>query len=146
MSEHEAYPRKIVFATAIGCGVLLALAVHMIGTSLGLGLVRLWTTPPGTVVSATTAIAWWTIAIVGFSGGYITGLLMSPSTAGRVPELLRRILLATFVIILAAAGLAGSGPQTGPGFANVLAGLSALVLGTGMAFCGVHFATRETRS
>jgi len=144
LSEQDAYPRGIIFATAIGSGVLLALAMHMIGTKLGFGLVNLWNTGPGVVVPATTAIAWWLIAVVGFAGGYGTGMLMDQSRSHRVPLLLRRILIAGFVIILAGAGLASSGSPSSPGFANVLAGLSALVLGTGMSFCGVHFATRGT--
>lgn len=143
LPEQDAYPRGIIFATAIGCGILLALAMHMIGTRIGFGLVSLWSTGPGTVVPATTAIAWWLIAVVGFAGGYGTGLLMDPPQSKPVPLLLRRILIAGFVVTLAAAGLAGSDSQTAPGFANVLAGLSALVLGTGMSFCGVHFATRR---
>lgn len=144
LPEQDAYPRGIIFATAIGCGILLALAMHMIGTSLGLGLVSLWATGPGIVVPATTAIAWWLVAAIGFAGGYGTGLLMDPPKAKPVPLWLRRIFIAAFVILLAGAGLASSGPSAGPGFANVLAGLSALILGTGMSFCGVHFATRRT--
>ena len=57
---------------------------------------------------------------------------------------LLQILIGVLVLVLAGAGQVASGPPGGPTVAGVLAGISALVLGAVMAFCGAHFATRET--
>jgi len=54
-----------------------------------------------------------------------------------------QFLAGVMVLLLAGAGLSASGQSTGPIMARVLAGVIALVLGAGMAFCGAHFATRR---
>ena len=57
-------------------------------------------------------------------------------------EPLRKV-LGPSVLLLAGAGLGAPGPSTGPIMVRVLAGLIALILGAGMAFCGAHFAARR---
>jgi hypothetical protein len=144
MAEQELYPRNIVLAGAMGCGVLLALAVHMLGQRFGLDLSGLWRGDQVKVVPLGAAMAWWLIATVGFAGGYIAAALMYGAASGQMSRAMWQFLAGVLVLLLAGAGLSASGPSTGPVMARVLAGVIALLLGAGMAFCGAHFATRRS--
>ena len=144
MAEQEIYPRNIVIAGAMGCGVLLALAIHMLGQRFGLDLSGLWRGDQVRIVPLGAAIAWWLLATVGFGGGYIAATLMVGAASGQMSRAMWQFLAAVMVLLLAGAGLSASGPSTGPVMAKVLAGVLALLLGAGMAFCGAHFATRRT--
>jgi hypothetical protein len=141
-AEQETYPRHIILAGAIGCGVLLALAVYMLGQGFGLELSGLWRSDLAVVVPISAAVAWWLIATVGFAGGYVAALLMDGRAAG-LSRAMWQFLAVVVVLLLAGAGLGASAPATGPMSARVLAGIVALLLGAGMAFCGAHFATRN---
>lgn len=143
MADHDLYPRNIVLAGALGCGVLLALAVHMLSQRVGLDLSGLWRGGDSRVVPIGAAVAWWLIATVGFAGGYITAMLMFGAASGQMPRAMWQFLAVVMVLLLAGAGLSASGPATGPAIAQVLAGVITLVLGTSMAYCGAHFATRR---
>ena len=70
MSETVYFPRHLILAGAMAAGVLLALAVHMLGARYGLDLGGLWQTEDGAFMPAGSAIAWWLIATVGFSSSY----------------------------------------------------------------------------
>jgi hypothetical protein len=144
MAEQEIYPRNLVLAGAMGCGVLLALAVHMLGQSFGLDLAGLWRGDQVKIVPFGAAMAWWLIATVGFAGGYVAATLMYGGASGRMSRAMWQFLAGVLVLLLAGAGVGASGPPTGPIMARVLAGVIALLLGAGMAFCGAHFATRRT--
>lgn len=144
MAEQEIYPRNIVIAAAMGCGVLLALAIHMLGQRFGLDLSGLWRGDQVKIVPLGAAVAWWLLATVGFGGGYIAATLMVGAASERMSRAMWQFLAAVLVLLLAGAGLSASGPSTGPVMAKVLAGVLALFLGAGMAFCGAHFATRRT--
>jgi hypothetical protein len=143
MAEQEIYPRNIVVAGAMGCGVLLALAVHMLGQRFGLDLSGLWRGDQVEVVPIGAAVAWWLIATVGFAGGYIAAALMYGAASGQMSRAMWQFLAGVLVLLLAGAGVSASDPSTGPGVARVLAGVIALLLGAGMSFCGAHFATRR---
>lgn len=143
MAEQELYPRNIVLAGAMGCGVLLAIAVHMLGQRFGLDLSGLWRGDQAKIVPIGAAVAWWLIACVGFGGGYIAATLMHGAASGQMSRAMWQLLAGVLVLLLAGAGLSASGPSTGPVMARVLAGVIALLLGAGMAFCGAHFATRR---
>jgi hypothetical protein len=143
MAGQELYPRNLVLAGAMGCGVLLALAVHMLGQRFGLDLAGLWRTDEMKGVPLGAAVAWWLIATVGFGGGYMAVSLMHGAASGQMSRSMWQFLAGVMVLLLAGAGLSASGPPTGPIMARVLAGVIALVLGAGMAFCGAHFATRR---
>src|SRR5262244_4566405 len=121
-------------------GVLLALAVHMLGARYGLDLGGLWRSGSGTFMPAGAAIAWWLIATVGFSGGYFTANLMHGAVSGQIPQRMRQFLIAVGVLLLAGAGQAAAAPSGIPTIAGVLAGIAALFLGAVVAFCGAHFA------
>jgi hypothetical protein len=124
-------------------GVLLALAVHMLGARYGLDLGGLWRSDTTDFMPAGAAIAWWLIATVGFSGGYFTATLMDSAVSGEIPMRMRQFLIAVGVLVLAGAGQAAAAPSPIPTLAGVLTGLAALGLGAVMAFCGAHFALRK---
>jgi hypothetical protein len=143
MAETTYFPRRLILAGAIVSGVLLALAVHMLGARYGLDLGGLWRSDTSEFMPAGAAIAWWLIATVGFSGGYFTANLMHSAASGQIPQRMRQFLIAVGVLILAGAGQAASAPSPVPTISGVLAGLAALCLGAAMAFCGAHFALRK---
>lgn len=143
MADTIYFPRRLIFAGAMISGVLLALAVHMLGVRYGLDLGGLWRSGTGDVMPAGAAIAWWLIATVGFSGGYFTANLMRRAASGQIPQRMRQFLMAVGVLILAGAGQAASAPSPIPTLSGVLAGLAALGLGAVVAFCGAHFALRK---
>jgi hypothetical protein len=143
MAETTFFPRHLILGAAVIAGVLLALAVHMLGASYGLDLGGLWRSDTREFMPAGAAIAWWLIATVGFSGGYFTATLMHSAVSGQIPQRMRQFLIGVGVLLLAGAGQAASAPSAVPTISGVLAGLAALCLGAVMAFCGAHFALRR---
>ena len=142
MPETTPFPSRLIVAAAAISGVLLALAVHMLGARLGLDLGGLWRSDTSNM-PAGAALAWWLIATVGFCGGYFTATMMHSAAAGQIPQRMQYFLIAVGVLVLAGAGQAASGPGAIPTVAGVLTGLAALGLGAAMAFCGAHFALRK---
>jgi hypothetical protein len=143
MAETIFFPRRLILGGAVLLGVLLALAVHMLGARYGLDLGGLWRSDPGNFMPAGSAIAWWLIATVGFSGGYFTATLMHSAVSGQIPQRMRQFLIAVGVLVLAGAGQVASAPGHGPTISGVPAGFAALCLGAVMAFCGANFALRK---
>jgi len=144
MAETTYFPRYLILGGAMLSGVLLALAVHMLGARYGLDLGGLWRSDTHEFMPAGAAIAWWLIATVGFSGGYFTTNLMQSAVSGQVPRRMRQFLIVVGVLILAGTGQAASAPSSVSTASAVLAGLAALCLGAVMAFCGAYFALRKT--
>jgi hypothetical protein len=144
MSETTYFPRRLILAGAMAAGVLLALAVHMLGARFGLDLGGLWGNDAGTFMPAGSALAWWLIATVGFAGGYFIATIMHSAVSGQIPKRMQHFLVAVGVLLLAGTGQAISGPSPVPSASGVLAGLAALGLGALMAFCGAHFALRTS--
>src|SRR5580693_820576 len=143
MPETTPFPSRLIVAAAAIAGVLLALAVHMLGARLGLDLGGLWRSDTKEFMPVSAALAWWLIATVGFCGGYFTGTLMHSAASGQIPQRMRQFLIAVGVLLLAGAGQAAAAPSGIPTVAGVLAGIAALFLGAVMAFCGAHFALRK---
>lgn len=144
MAQTTYFPRRLILATAMMSGMLLALAVHMLGQRFGLDLGGLWRSDARTVVPAEAAVAWWLIAAAALVGGYVTVNLMQSAMTGRIPQRMRQFLIAVGVLVLAGAGQAASAPSPLPTLSGVLAGVAALVLGAAMAFCGAYFALRKS--
>jgi hypothetical protein len=144
MAQTTYFPRHLILAGAIISGILLALAVHMLGARYGLDLGGLWRSDSRDLMPAGAAVAWWLIATVGFSGGYFTATLMQSAASGQIPPRMRQFLIAVGVLVLAGAGQAASAPSPVPTISGVLAGLAALCLGAAMAFCGAHFSVRRS--
>ena len=143
MAETSPFPRHLILAGAMLSGLLLALAVHMLGQRFGLDLGGLWRSDARDFMPAGAAVAWWLIAAMGFVGGYVTATLLHSAAGGAIPPRMRQFLIAVGVLVLAGAGQAASAPSPVPSVAGVLAGLGALLLGGLMAFCGAHFALRK---
>jgi hypothetical protein len=143
MAQTTYFPRRLILAAALISGVLLALAVHMLGASYGLDLGGLWRSDTHEFMPAGAAVAWWLIATVAFVGGYFTATLMQSAVSGQIPPRMRQFLIAVGVLVLAGAGQAASAPSPLPTVSGVLAGLAALCLGAAMSFCGAHFALRK---
>lgn len=143
MAETTYFPRRIILAAALLSGVLLALAVHMLGARYGLDLGGLWRSDVHEFMPAGAAVAWWLIATVAFVGGYFTATLMQSAVSGQIPQRMRQFLIAVGVLVLAGAGQAASAPSPLPTVSGVLAGIAALCLGAAMSFCGAHFALRK---
>lgn len=144
MSETTYFPRPLILAGAVTAGVLLALAMHMLGARIGLDLGGLWRNDSGSFMPASSALAWWLIATVGFSGGYFIASIMHSAVSGQIPKRMQQFLIAVGVLLLAGTGQAISGPSPMPSAFGVLAGLAALCLGALMAFCGANFALRKS--
>jgi len=143
MAETIPFPHRLILAGAMITGVMLALAVHMLGVRFGLDLGRLWSDDASSFMPAGSAVAWWLIAAMGFVGGYVTANLMHSAASGHIPRRMRNFLIVIGVLVLAGAGQAASAPNATPTASGVLAGLAALGLGGAMAFCGAHFALRK---
>ncbi|MGA8899742.1 hypothetical protein [Bradyrhizobium sp.] len=143
MPETTPFPSRLILAAAAISGVLLALAVHMLGARFGLDLGGLWRSDPNNFMPAGSALAWWLIATVGFSGGYFTASLMHSAASGQIPQRMQQFLIAVGVLVLIGAGQAAAAPSPLPTVSGVIAGFAALGLGAAMAFCGAHFALRK---
>jgi hypothetical protein len=143
MAETTTFPRRIILAGALMSGVLLALAVHMLGARYGLDLGGLWGSDTSEFMPAGAAVAWWLIATVAFVGGYFTASLMQSAASGQIPQRMRQFLIAIGVLVLAGAGQAASAPSPIPTISGVVSGLAALGLGAAMSFCGAYFALRK---
>ncbi len=65
MTKPVSFPRHLIFAAALICGVLLALAMHMLGQSVGLDLDGLWRAEQRGIVPAGAALAWWLVVAGG---------------------------------------------------------------------------------
>ena len=143
MAETTYFPRRIILAAALLSGMLLALAVHMLGARYALDLGGLWRSDVHEFMPAGAAIAWWLIATVAFVGGYVTATLMQSAVSGQIPQRMRQFLIAVGVLVLAGAGQAASAPSPLPTVSGVLAGIAALYVGAAMSFCGAHFALRK---
>src|SRR4030081_4067294 len=107
MAETTYFPRRLILAGAMISGVLLALAVHMLGVRYGLDLGGLWRSDAREFMPAGAAVAWWLIATVGFCGGYFTATLMASAASGQIPQRMRQFLIAVGVLVLAGGGAGG---------------------------------------
>lgn len=143
MAEAIYFPRHLVLAVAVISGVLLALAVHMLGARFGLDLGGLWRSDTQDFMPAGAAVAWWLIGTVAFASGYFVATLMHHAVSGRLPRRMRQFVIGLGLLVLVGAGQAASAPSPLPTVSGVLAGLAALGLGGVMAFCGALFALRR---
>src|SRR5437899_10860983 len=125
MAETTYFPRRLILAAALISGMLLALAVHMLGARYGLDLGGLWRSDTREFMPAGAAIAWWLIATMGFSGGYFTATLMHSAVSGQIPQRMRQFLIAVGVLVLAGAGQAASASRPNPTVSGARGGRTA---------------------
>jgi hypothetical protein len=136
-------PRVLIYTTALICGLLLALSVHIALTATGFGL--------GTAVrevlfsgkdQINTAIAWWAIGIAGCFGSLAAIMLARCCNRGAL-RLLRTLLAVAFVCALAVAGHEAAAPPGSGAAMTTAVNLAAMALGGFMAFFAAHFAARR---
>jgi hypothetical protein len=135
-------PRRLHYAAAIACGIFAALTVHIALTMLGLSLGSVLRSPTGGHrAQLISALAWWGIAAAGFIGGWATGAYLIAAARERdfVYRLAGGFLIALFFAVATAAGIMSKTGNIG-GVSDVIAGLTALALGTIGAFCGARMA------
>ena len=144
MAETIYFPRRLILGGAMISGVLLALAVHMLGARYGLDLGGLWRSDTRDFMPAGAAIAWWLIAtrrllrrLFHRDADAQRGVGTDSAADAAVPDRGRR----------AAAGRRrpgglGAERESRP-FRACSPGSPRLCLGAVMAFCGAHFALRK---
>src|SRR5580704_19160062 len=137
-------PPVLLFAASMTGGVLLALAVHIITSRLGIGLASAWRD----AFSASgdqfrSALAWWLIAAAGGVGSFVAAVLLTaPPARTRIRTVVQWSAAGAFLVLLVGAEHYGTGDVGIPTKFKLLAGLVALALGAGMAFFGTYFAVR----
>jgi hypothetical protein len=139
-------PRVLLMAATMTCGVLLALAVHIITSRLGVGLASPWRGPfPAHAEQLRAVLAWWLIAAAAGFGSWGAAVLLTqpPWRWPRLRAALQWGVGLTFLLVLAGAERYGPG-EAGVGIsAKILTSLVALGLGAVMAYCGSYFALRR---
>jgi hypothetical protein len=136
-----ALPRTLVYATAMTCGVLAALALQIYLNRAGYDLVGLWGNPlsPRALQLRTTG-PWWATAGLAFlvSGAVATMLSRLPLPWRRF-RLLRWIAGAVVVYLLAYVGHSAAVPEGVAAGTSVAASLGAVALAALMSLCGAYF-------
>lgn len=129
--------RLTLFATALTCGLLLALAAMMLSARFGIGVVTGWrelTTANANGFRG--ALCWWAIAGAGFVGSFVTGVVTSAVRDGRRrPHMLQWLGALLFVALAAAPYFAVAEPAPDSLEAFTI-DAAAFGLGAVAAFCG----------
>lgn len=132
---------RLHYAAAIACGVLGALAIHILLTVLDHGLGAVLRAAPDNTAQMTSALAWWAIAAAGFLAGWASGAYLIAAARGRaaIAVIARRFLIAVVVAVCTAAGVLSKTGGLGGGL-DVLTNLAALAVAVLSAYCGARFA------
>jgi hypothetical protein len=136
-----ALPRTLVYAAAMTCGVLAALALQIYLNRAGYDLVGLWGSPlSAKALQLRTTGPWWATASLAFlvSGAVATALSRLPLPWRRF-RLLRWIAGAGVVYLLADVGHSATVPEGVAAGTSVAASLGALALAALMSLCGAYF-------
>ena len=107
MAETTYFPRRLILAGAMISGVLLALAVHMLGVSFGLDLGGLWRSDTREFMPAGAAMAWWLIATRRLLRRLFHRDADASAVSGQIPQRMRQFLIAVGVLVLAGRGPGG---------------------------------------
>jgi hypothetical protein len=130
-----------IFAAAFTCGVLLALAAHMLAGHFGIAFAPVWASPRASNTELVrSALGWWLIAGTGLAGSFVTGLLLqeAPGRAARRRRLRWIAGLALFALLTALPHIVTAAPAADlPN--RLLVNLTAFALGMFAAFCGGWF-------
>jgi len=140
-----ALPPALIYATALTCGVLAALAVEIYLAGAGFDLASMWR--EGTFGGARelrTTGPWWAVAGIAFAASWVTAAALS-----RFPPPWRRLRPlrwgagAALVLLLAQVGHPSAAPEgVGPGV-HLAANLAALVIAAVMGLLGAYVAVRR---
>ena len=132
--------RRLHYAAAVACGVFAALVMHIVLALLHVSFDAILR-GSGSRAQFISALAWWAVAGAGFVGGWGTGAYLIAAARERefVYSLARRFLIALMFAVATAGGIMSKNGDIG-GTADVIGGLTALVLGLICAFCGTRLA------
>jgi hypothetical protein len=134
-------PRLLIFCTAVTCGILIALAAHIVSARIGLDVSIAGMSFAGGGNRLKSALAWWLVAGSAFASSFITALLLKHASA--FPSFVHWLAVGGFVVALAAVGRAASEQTNVTSTSLLISGLAAFGLGTIMALCGTYFAMRS---
>jgi len=141
-SARAEWPRVLIYATALACGLFLALAVHIGLSAAGIGLAGL---TPEAIFSGknqiNTALSWWAIGIAGCLGS-LAAIAVTRRFNRPGLRLARLGLAIGFFLVLVVAGHEATAPA-GSAAAATAINLAAMTLGGFMAFFAAHFAARR---
>jgi hypothetical protein len=134
-------PRPLIYATALTCGVLAAMALEIELQRIGLDLVSLGQTLfSGGAMQLRAAGPWWAIAGLAFIvGGATAAALARLPLPWRRFRLLRWAAGAGIVFVLADIGHSAADPGAAGVAARLVASLAALALAALMAMLGAYF-------
>jgi hypothetical protein len=127
----------------VTCGVLVALAVHILLGAFGLSLSRLWRDPPAAAAEVRWALAWWGIAAAGFVTAWVTTGILRGLPERQGPSGGQWLLAGLFVMLLAAAGRGSAGTGSMAVSQSLLASVAAMVLAAVAAALATYFASRR---
>jgi hypothetical protein len=133
-------PRFLLFATAMTCGLLIAMGAYNVAGGSGFDVSSI----PGLGPSGSrqkSAPAWWLVAGSTLVGTFMTAVLLK--YAFLLPRVLRWILVGAFTVGLAIAGRMAVPPEDVSAGAHVLLCLAVLGLGAVLALFGTYFALRS---
>jgi hypothetical protein len=138
-------PPILIYATAITCGVLGALALQIHLSRDGFDFVSLWQDLLGArAIKLRSAGPWWAIGAVAFLVGGIVATALSRLT---LPwhrfRLLRWLAGAAIVLLLAHVGHGSAGLLHGDASANATASLAVLLIAALLSLCGAYFTVRR---
>ena len=129
------------YVAAVTCGVLAALAMHIVLTVFGVGLDAVLRAATSARQQIISALAWWAISAAGFAGGWAAGAYLIAAARERAfVYLLAQRFLIGVVFAVATVGGVMSKMGDGGGTIDVIAALTALGLGLVCAFCGARLA------
>jgi hypothetical protein len=136
-------PRALVYGASVTCGVLVALAAHILLGGAGLHLSGLWRPPTAAGPEQLRwALAWWVIAGAGFVSSWLTVRMLRDVPRRHRLSARDWLLAGGFVVLLASAGR-GGGAGAGAVAQSVLASVVAMGLAGLASVLGAYFALRR---
>jgi hypothetical protein len=146
--SEPALPATLVYATALTCGVLAAIAVQIQLSLAGFDFVGLWrsliATGSARAMELRTTVPWWATAGAAFIVSGITAAALSRlALPWRRFRLLRWVAGAAIVYLLAHIGHHSGGLARVDASVNIVVSLAVLALAAVMALCGAYLTVRR---
>jgi hypothetical protein len=141
-------PATLVYATALTCGVLAAIAVQIQLSQAGFDFVGLWrsliSTGSARAMELSTTVPWWAIAGAAFIvSGIIAAALSRLALPWRRFRLLRWVAGAAIVYLLADIGHHSAGLPRVDASVNIIISLAVIAIAALMALCGAYLTVRR---
>jgi hypothetical protein len=138
-------PPILIYATAITCGVLGALALQIHLTRDGFDFVSLWQDLfAARAIKLRSAGPWWAIGAAAF---LVSGIVAATLSRLTLPwhrfRLLRWLAGGVIILLLAHVGHGSSGLLRGDTGANATASLAVLLVAALLGLCGAYFTVRR---